>query len=107
MYATETKEIRLLVTKGGTLPFKTWLESLKNQKAVERIEVRMARMRTGNLGDCKSVGKGVYELRIDYGPGYRIYFGQAGAKIVLLTGGVKNTQHSDIKKAQNLWTREE
>lgn len=104
MYIVKTKEIRQFVTKEGVVPFVKWLESLKDQRAIEKIEVRIARLRAGNLGDCKSLGKGVYELRIDYGAGYRIYFGQTGAKIILLMGGTKNTQNHDIRTAQNYWT---
>ncbi len=68
------------------------------------IDNRLRRIRLGNFGDCRSVGEGVCELRIDYGSGYRIYFGQIGTTIVLLLyGGDKSTQAQDIRKAQEYW----
>lgn len=103
MSIAEDKEVRLFVNKDGSIPFQKWMKSLKDQKAIEKIEVKIARVRAGNLGDCKAVGKGVFELRMDYGLGYRIYFGQRGAQIILLTGGVKKTQSKDVKTAQNYW----
>ncbi len=69
-----------------------------------RIRVRLDRVSLGNFGDCHSVGEGVQELRIDYGPGYRVYFGQAGSTIVLLLcGGDKDTQSKDISLAKYYW----
>lgn len=86
------------------MPFEAWLDNLHDKKAVARILARLARVRQGNLGDCKSVGGGVAELRVDYGPGYRVYFGQAGRTlVVLLCGGDKRTQERDIRLAQQYW----
>jgi putative addiction module killer protein len=69
-----------------------------------RIEQRIRRLEHGNLGDYKSVGEGVYELRLDFGPGYRIYFGQKNETLViLLCGGDKSTQKNDIILAKTLW----
>jgi putative addiction module killer protein len=80
--------------------FETWLRRLKDDNAVARIVARIRRMEQGNLGDAKSVGAAVMELRIDYGPGYRIYYVQRGAEVViLLCGGDKRTQQRDIKRA--------
>lgn len=80
--------------------FETWLCRLKDDNAIARIVARIRRMEQGNLGDAKSVGAGVMELRIDYGPGYRIYYVQRGAEVViLLCGGDKRTQQRDIKRA--------
>jgi putative addiction module killer protein len=80
--------------------FETWLRRLKDDNAVARIVARIRRMEQGNLGDAKSVGAGVMELRIDYGPGYRIYYVQRGAEVViLLCGGDKRTRQRDIKRA--------
>ena len=80
--------------------FKDWRGSLKDRQAVLRINARLERVINGNLGDVKPVGSGVSELRIDYGPGYRVYFMQHGpVVIVLLAGGDKRTQAADIQRA--------
>ena len=69
-----------------------------------RVLARLARVRQGNLGDCKAVGEGVSELRVDFGPGYRVYFGQKGRIwVVLLCGGDKRTQECDIRLAKQYW----
>jgi len=86
-----------------TLVFSRWLADLRDAKARVRIQARLLRVRQGNLGDVKSVGEGVLELRIDYGPGYRIYCIRQGANIiVLLAGGDKTSQSKDIQAAQAL-----
>jgi len=86
-----------------TETYKKWFKTLKDRKARARIDIRIKRISLGNLGDVKSVGKGVFELRIDYGPGYRVYFVERnGIRIILLAGGRKSTQNKDIKKAQEL-----
>ncbi len=83
--------------------FIKWFEKLKDRKARAKIAVRIRRVSLGNLGDVKSVGGGISELRIDHGPGYRIYFTQRGSQlIILLAGGDKTTQADDIKKAKQL-----
>lgn len=83
--------------------FKDWLEGLKDRRAAVRVMVRIDRLAAGNPGDVKPVGEGVSELRITYGPGYRVYFIQQGdVLIVLLTGGDKSTQDRDINKAKAL-----
>jgi putative addiction module killer protein len=83
--------------------FSGWLRRLRDATAVARIVARIRRMEMGNPGDTKSVGQGVFEMRIDYGPGYRIYYIHRGAQIViLLCGGDKRTQQQDIKRAQKL-----
>ncbi len=80
-----------------------WLDGLRDILARARIQVRVERLATGNPGDVKSVGEGVSELRIDYGPGYRVYFTKRGQKLViLLAGGDKRTQATDIKTALRL-----
>lgn len=97
-------DIELYTAPSGKNPFIDWLESLKDRKARAQIKVRLDRVRLGNLGDHKSVGNGVMELRISYGPGYRVYFGRVGKKIILLLcGGDKSTQAKDIKKAKEFW----
>lgn len=80
--------------------FDRWLRKLKDRRAVGRILVRIDRLAAGNPGDTKPVGQAVSELRIDYGPGYRVYFlREADRLILLLTGGDKSTQDTDIKAA--------
>ena len=80
--------------------FAKWLAKLNDSRARARIQVRIDRLALGNAGDVKPVGRGVSEMRIDYGPGYRIYFLQRGPIIVvLLCGGTKRTQQTDIRRA--------
>lgn len=91
-------------TQEGQVPFNQWLDSLRDRKARAVVRTRINRLRLGLLGDCKPVGKGVKELRIFFGPGYRLYFGQEGETLViLLCGGDKSSQNKDIKKAQGYW----
>lgn len=86
-----------------TLEFSAWLESLRDARARTRVQARILRLRHGNPGDVKPVGEGVSEIRIDYGPGYRVYFVKRGALLViLLAGGAKPTQDKDIKTALKL-----
>ncbi len=80
------------------------MKSLRDERARARIRTRIARVRLGNLGNCEPVGNGVLEVKIDYGPGYRVYFGQVGAKLViLLCGGDKTSQSKDIRRAIEYW----
>ena len=98
------KELQIYVTEDGQTPFSEWLGSLCDIKARAKIRVRLDRVSLGNLGDCRGVGEGVQELRVDYGPGYRVYFGQVGSTIVLLLcGGDKSTQTKDIEQAKCYW----
>ena len=86
-----------------TEEFSGWLHRLRDAHAVARIVGRIRRMELGNPGDIKGVGHRILEMRIDYGPGYRIYYVHRGAQIViLLCGGDKRTQSKDIKRAQKL-----
>ncbi|CCE03122.1 conserved hypothetical protein [Bradyrhizobium sp. STM 3809] len=81
---------------------------MRDARAKARIAARIARAEAGNFGDSKPVGGGVSEMRIDYGPGYRVYFHQKGKiLVILLCGGDKSTQRSDIRRAQELAEREE
>jgi putative addiction module killer protein len=80
--------------------FVAWFDGLADQKARALIDRRLARVRLGNLGDWKSVGDDVFEMRVDLGPGYRIYFLREGRTVVLLMGGDKSTQRRDIKRAK-------
>jgi len=89
-----------------TETFAAWFRQLQDRQALARIEVRIDRLALGNPGDVRPVGSGVSELRIDYGPGYRLYFVRRGASlIVLLAGGDKRTQEADISRAQDLARR--
>ncbi len=98
------KEVVVFRANDGQVPFEDWLDDLKDKRAVARVLARLARVRLGNLGDCKSVGEGVAELRVDCGPGYRVYFGQKGQTlVVLLCGGDKRTQDRDIRLAKQYW----
>lgn len=86
-----------------TEAFDDWFDNLKDRTAKARIQARIDRAEDGNFGDCSPVGEGVSEMRIHTGPGYRIYFKQAGMEIfVLLAGGNKATQQQDIKTALEL-----
>jgi putative addiction module killer protein len=83
--------------------YRHWFDKLKDREARARIDIRLRRLSLGNPGNVKSVGEGVSELKIDYGPGYRIYFTKKGSSLViLLAGGDKMTQTSDIEKAKKL-----
>ena len=83
--------------------FVKWLDGLRDRRARARIEARLDRLAVGNLGDIRPVGSGVSELRIDYGPGYRVYFTRKGATlIIVLAGGDKRTQAKDIARAVEL-----
>jgi putative addiction module killer protein len=86
-----------------TEDFSKWLSGLRDRQARARIQTRIDRLQLGLAGDVRPVGEGVSELRIDYGPGYRIYFAQRGrALVILLSGGDKRTQDKDIKTAIKL-----
>jgi putative addiction module killer protein len=94
----------LLYRKGQSTPFPGWLASLKDARAIGVVRARLNRVRLGNFGDCKSVGGGVEELRIDFGPGYRIYYGRQGPWVViLLCAGDKRSQARDIVTARKYW----
>ncbi len=102
---TQPQEIVLYISQDGSCPFTTWLNDLRDRQARAKIRKRLDRIELGNLGDVKPVGEGVMELRIHYGPGYRVYFSQAGSRIVLLLcGGDKKTQEKDILRAKQYWT---
>jgi len=86
-----------------TKVFGDWLDGLRDARAKARILVRLRRLSLGNFGDWKSIGSGVSELRVDYGPGYRIYLTRQGNSVViLLAGGTKKSQNRDIKRAISL-----
>ncbi|MEM9271970.1 MAG: type II toxin-antitoxin system RelE/ParE family toxin [Cyanobacteria bacterium P01_F01_bin.143] len=98
------QEIVVYETQDGKLPFWEWLRGLKDRKGRAVIQARIERVRLGNFGNCRSVGSGVQELKIYFGPGYRVYFGRDGINIViLLCGGDKSDQKEDIVFAKELW----
>ncbi len=83
--------------------FAKWLDELRDSRARARVQVRIERLAIGNPGDVEPVGEGISEMKIDYGPGYRVYFTKRGQKlIILLAGGDKSTQSKDIKTALRL-----
>ena len=86
-----------------TETFARWIDDLRDLQARARIQVRIERLAAGNPGDVKAIGEGISELRIDYGPGYRVYFTKRGREfLILLAGGNKTSQSADIKAAVRL-----
>ena len=91
----------------GKAPFLEWLYSLRDKMAVYRIRARLDRVELGNFGTAKPVGDGVSELKIDHGPGYRVYYAMSGKTVVLLLiGGDKSTQQKDIDTAKAYWKKQ-
>ncbi len=98
------REIKKLGLQNGLVLFDEWFDSLRDLRMQAAVDARLTRVRAGNFGDCKSVGGGVFELRISFGPGLRVYYGLHGRQIVvLLGGGDKRSQKRDIRRAQRLW----
>ncbi len=98
------KEIKKLELQNGLVPFDEWFDSLRDPRMQAAVDARLTRVRAGNFGDCKSVGGGVFELRIALGPGLRVYYGLHGQEVVvLLGGGDKHGQGRDIRRAQEQW----
>ena len=96
-----TIRVCIYQTADGKQPFTTWLHKLKDRGARSRLRARLARVQLGNLGDCRHLGTGLLELRIDHGPGYRIYLARFGSDLaLLLCGGDKRTQQQDIRLAR-------
>jgi putative addiction module killer protein len=96
--------ISYYLTERGVKPFKEWLDGVKNIVARQKVRIRLDRVRLGNLGKNRSVGQGVYELKIHYGPGYRVYYGLKQKTVVLLLlGGDKSSQKEDIAQAKAYW----
>jgi putative addiction module killer protein len=98
-----SRALRDYQTAEGKFPFRDWLEQYDGQKVFGVINARLRRVENGNFGDCEPVGEGVSELKIDFGPGFRVYFGIDGDIIVLLHGGTKGSQKANIKTAQKYW----
>jgi len=96
-------DVREYLAKDGGSPYAKWFNTL-NAPAAAKVAIAITRMAQGNFSNAKSVGGGVQEYRIDFGPGYRIYYGRDGERLViLLGGGTKKRQQDDIQRAQNLW----
>lgn len=99
-----TIQIKLLETDEGKVPFEQWYDSLKDKVTKVRIRRRLDRVELGNFGDTESVGEGIFELRLHFGSGYRVYFARVGNTIiVLIGGGDKSSQNTDIAQAKALW----
>lgn len=102
--AATPKEIIIYADDQGNEPFTDWLYGLRDKQTRKRIETRLLRLEQGNYGDCKMIGEGISELRLFFGPGYRIYFGEdQGNIVVLLCGGDKSSQPRDIETAKRYW----
>lgn len=98
-------EIRHYLTRLGEDPFQEWLDSLRDARTEARIAARVARLEAGNFGDCKPLRDGVWELRVDWGPGYRVYYAMTGRIcLLLLCGGDKRRQSADIDRAVEYWS---
>lgn len=98
------REIFIYETPDGRAPFSEWMSAMQGHEAYGQIMTRLERVEQGNLGEHRGVGEGVFELVIDHGPGYRVYFGQDGKDIViLLIAGMKKTQKADIENAKSFW----
>jgi putative addiction module killer protein len=94
------RALKMLVLPGGRCPFEEWYGALRDPVARVDVRRRLARVRAGNLGDARQVGRGVSELRIDTGPGYRVYFAVVGDAMLLLCAGDKSSQQRDIEAAR-------
>jgi len=97
-------EILRYLTASGEDVIGHWLSGFRDARTRAKIETRFARLAAGNFGDCKSLKGAVFELRIDWGPGYRVYYAMIGrTAVLLLCGGDKGTQAADIRRAFNYW----
>lgn len=106
MFVAYPRELVLLELASGRSPFEDWLMTIKDKKIRYAVDARLSRIRAGNFGDHKSLGEGVFELKIDIGPGLRVYYGIVDDKIVVIIGaGSKRTQKRDIKEAKLLWRK--
>lgn len=96
--------VEIYCDSAGNEPYTLWINSLKDPKTKARIEQRIRRIENGNFGDHKSVGEGVWELKLDFGPGYRVYYAhEADQIVILLCAGIKKAQQRDIDQAQSYW----
>lgn len=101
---TEPFELFYYQTTGGRILYREWLGTVTDPTAYSAIQSRTDRLKRGLFGDCEPVGEGVWELKIDTGPGYRVYYARSGKQVVLLLcGGDKRRQAADIKRAKDFW----
>ncbi len=105
MRNTHPRKLQAYRTPNGRVPFTEWFDSIRDKRTQTLIEARLIYLEQGNFGDCRSVGAGVFELRIHVGAGHRIYFGEVDNTIVLLLcGGDKSSQTRDIARAKTYWS---
>jgi putative addiction module killer protein len=98
------RELRTYESSPGKAPYNDWMADLRDAKGRAVIRIRVDRLEAGNFGNCEPVGSGVSELKIDFGPGYRVYFAEDGPEVVLLLiGGDKDSQPKDVKTAKAYW----
>lgn len=105
-YFSDIKEfqVELFVDRNGRCPFENWFANIRDQRTRAVVKSRINRLRLGNFGDCKKLLPGIFELRVDFGPGYRIYFSMISKNVVLIiSGGAKKTQIRDIEQARKYW----
>ena len=100
---TTPKEVIIYVDDNDREPFSEWLYDLRDSEGRQRILSRINKLKQGIYGDSKSVGEGVIELRLFFGPGYRVYLGEHENKIIVLLGGDKDSQKHDVQQAKNYW----
>ena len=104
MPAVHPRKLQIYRDSKDRAPYSKWLRSIKDRTTRARIQSGVGRLRSGNFSKCKSVKGGVFELRLHFGPGYRVYFGEVGDTIVLLLcGGDKSSQARDIEQAKAYW----
>jgi putative addiction module killer protein len=105
MAVAEPIQVLHYLTADGRIPYEEWLDTVKDPKGYAAIQGRTDRLERGLFGDARFVGEGVWELRIDTGPGYRVYYARAGkVLVILLCGGSKRTQDTDIETAKAYWS---
>ena len=97
------REVLYYKTVLGVLPFREWRSGITDDETRGIVDARIARLRGGNFGNSEPIGGGASESKIDFGPGYRIYYGIDGSKVVLLCAGDKSTQNADIRRAKGYW----
>ena len=106
MRQTQPRELKFYRMPNGRMPFTEWYDTIRDQSVRNRIQKRLDRLEDGNFGDSKSVGEGVFELRFQFGAGYRIYFAEVENTIVLLLcAGDKSSQIRDIERAKEYWSQ--